>query len=240
MFKGQVLSMGANEMVEISAGPREWDSAECGLPPPPPPAYPPPPDLPHGCSASLTFKPPPPARPKPGASRPPPPSHPKPYDANWPARAAPATKGWRPWGPRKSKCRVIDSTRSSRMTGVTDVTEDSSFRPTGVDSSVRESSVRTSRRYSEVTEVESEVGGASAVDIGSVYTSRFAIACVAVILLWSTGLTVVTTALASSNAIRIPQARVRHAVRVVLCASCCARHAVRVVLCASCCARRAV
>lgn len=98
------------------------------------------------------------------------------------------------------------------MTGVTE--DSASFRPTGVESSIRESSVVrssvvssvcTSRRYSEVTEAESEPGGTSAIDMGSVYTSRFIIACIAVMLLWSTGLATITAALAASNAIRIPQ-----------------------------------
>jgi len=106
----------------------------------------------------------------------------------------------RDWG-GGSKKRISDV--SGRTT---DVSEESSRAQTTCRES-RLTSVRSSRRYSEVTDA-TDVGGAAAIDVGAVYTSRFAIACLAVVLLWSTTLTAVTAGLEASNAIRIPDVQV--------------------------------
>eukprot|EP00966_Prymnesium_polylepis_P293592 6780768-Prymnesium_polylepis.1 len=203
MFKGQCVSSelggeasvirDGSEMVKIRsqkvAQPPDWDAAVLGVPPPPPPpAVLPPASLAHA------RKPPPPSHPKPR-----PPSHPKP--AAGPPAYSGAIHRLKGWGAR----RKVATTRSS-ISEYSESARPESARPESVvDESLRVGSVRSSRRYSEVTDA-TDAGGA--IDYGAVYTSRFAIACLAVALLWSTTLTGVTATLRSSNALRIPQVSV--------------------------------
>lgn len=167
--------------------------------PPPLPMYPPPPKRPPAAQKAglKPFRPPPPAHPKPNVVSV------KGEHAHYRAgvKAHCGILASRVWGHSGKKRRSSTGDISGRSGSITETrTRASSFASRPRASSFTSS--RVSRAYSDITTTtEAEGNGINAAEANS---SRFAIACVAVVLLWGSSLSAVTAGLRSSNIIQIP------------------------------------